>query len=73
MDEVGGQKPRHTPVKCWGCKGDHKYRYFPHKNDKVRAVQNVQQEETMEDMGRSFPRIYVVNVLNLHIIDLAKQ
>jgi hypothetical protein len=30
----------------------------PHKNDKVRTVHNVQQEKTVEDMGRSVPRIY---------------
>jgi hypothetical protein len=58
MDEVGGQKPRHTPMKCWGCKGDHKYRDFPHKSDKVRVVHNVQQAEIVEDMGRRVPRIY---------------
>jgi hypothetical protein len=56
--EVGGRRPRNTPIQCWGCKGDHKYRYFPHKSDQVRVVHNVQQEETVEDMGRSIPRIY---------------
>jgi hypothetical protein len=30
----------------------------PHKIDKVRVVHNVQQDETVEDMGRSIPRIY---------------
>jgi hypothetical protein len=32
---------------------------LPHKNDKVRVVDNVQQEETMEYMGSIIPRIYV--------------
>jgi hypothetical protein len=36
MAEVGGQRPRKTPMQCWGCNGDHKYRYFPHRKDKVR-------------------------------------
>ena len=58
MDEVGGQKPRHTPMKCWGCKGDHKYRYCPHKRDKVRVFHNVQQYETVGEMGSRMPRIY---------------
>jgi hypothetical protein len=31
---------------------------FPHIKDKVRVVNNVWQSETMEDMGRSVPRIY---------------
>jgi hypothetical protein len=45
-------------MKCWGCKGDHKYRYFPHKSEKVRTIHNVQQYEIVEDMGRSVSRIY---------------
>jgi hypothetical protein len=49
---------RKTPIQCWGCKGDHKYRDSPHRSDKVRAFHNVPQVETMEDMGRSVPRIY---------------
>jgi hypothetical protein len=34
------------------------FRYFPHRGEKVRTVHNVQQDETMEDMGRNVPRIY---------------
>ena len=40
--EVGGQMPRQPHMECWGCKGNHMYRDFPHKNDKVRVVHNVQ-------------------------------
>ena len=58
MVEVGGQRPRQTPVKCWGCNGEHKYRYFPHRKDRVRVIHNVQLEKTMENMGRRAPRIY---------------
>jgi hypothetical protein len=58
MVEVGGQRPRHTPIQCWGCQGDHKYRDCPHKNIKMRVVHNVQQAKTMEDMGNIIPRIY---------------
>jgi hypothetical protein len=30
------------------------YRDCPHRSDKVRVVHNVQQEETMEDMGKLY-------------------
>jgi hypothetical protein len=43
MADVGGKRPRQTPIQCWGCKGDHKYIDCRHKNDKVRVVHNVQQ------------------------------
>jgi hypothetical protein len=59
MAKVGGKRTWKTPIQCWGCKGDHKYRYFPHKNDKVRAVHKVQQAEIVEDMGIIIPKIYV--------------
>jgi hypothetical protein len=55
MTETCGKRPRKTPIQCWGCRGDHMYRYCPHISDKVRVVHNVQQVETMEDMGRSVP------------------
>jgi hypothetical protein len=46
------------PIQRWGCKGNHKYRDFPHKNGKARTAHNVQKDETMEDMGIRMPRIY---------------
>jgi hypothetical protein len=58
MVEAGGKRPRKPPMKCWGFKGDHKYRDCPHKDEKLISFHNVQQEETMEDMVRSVPRIY---------------
>ena len=45
-------------MECWGCKENHRYRDCPHRNDKVRVLHNVQQAETMEDMGSRIPRIY---------------
>jgi hypothetical protein len=48
-----------VPIQCWGCQGNHKYRDCPHKNGKARTVHNVQQTETVEDMGSRMPRIYV--------------
>jgi hypothetical protein len=56
--ETRGQRPRHPPIQCWGCKGDHMFINCPHRGEKVRIVHNVQQAETMEDMGRNVPRIY---------------
>jgi hypothetical protein len=56
--EVGGKMPRKPFMECWGCKRNHRYKYFPHRNDKVRVVHNVQHAETMEDMGSRIPRIY---------------
>jgi hypothetical protein len=58
MTKTMGKRPRQQPMKCWGCEGDHMYRYFPHRGEKVRIVHNVQQDDTVEDMGRNVPRIY---------------
>jgi hypothetical protein len=57
--EVGEKMPRPPPMECWGCKGNHRYRDYPHRKDKARTVHNVQQAETMEDMGSRMPRIYI--------------
>jgi hypothetical protein len=50
--------PRPSPMECWGCKGNHRYRDCPHRKDKARIVHNVQQAETVEDMGSIMSRIY---------------
>jgi hypothetical protein len=55
---VGEQMPRLPPMECWGCKGRHRYRDCPHRKDKARTIHNVQQDETVEDMGSRMPRIY---------------
>jgi hypothetical protein len=34
MIEIGGQRPRHPPIQCLGCKGDHMFRDCPHISDK---------------------------------------
>jgi hypothetical protein len=54
MTKTLGQIPRHPPIQCWGCKGDHMYRDFPHRGEKVRIVHNVQQVDTMGDMGKMY-------------------
>jgi hypothetical protein len=58
MTESLGKRPRQQPIKCWGCEGDHMYRDFPHKGERMRIVHNIQEVDTVEDMGRSMPRIY---------------
>jgi hypothetical protein len=58
MAEVGGKRPRQTPMQCWGYNGDHKYRVFSHRKDRVRVVNHVQQEEIMEYKGKRVLRIY---------------
>jgi hypothetical protein len=59
MIEIEGQRPRKPPIQCWGCKWDHIFRDFPHRGEKFRIVHNIQQDETVKDMGRNVPRIYV--------------
>jgi hypothetical protein len=56
--ETGGQRPRKPTIQCQGCKGDHMFRYFPHRSDKERVVHNVQRAEIVGDMGINVPRIY---------------
>jgi predicted aspartyl protease len=56
--EIGGQRPRQPPIQFLGCKGDHMFRDCPHRGEKWRIFHNVQQYETVEDMGRNVPRIY---------------
>jgi hypothetical protein len=41
MANAREQRPRQTPIQCWGFQGSQKYRDFPHKNGKVRAFHNV--------------------------------
>jgi hypothetical protein len=57
--DTGSQRPRQPPMQCWGCKGDHRFRDCPHRGEKGRVVHNVQRVETVKDMGRNVPRIYV--------------
>jgi hypothetical protein len=34
------------------------YKYFPHREDKMRTLHNIQEATTVEDMGKNIPRIY---------------
>jgi hypothetical protein len=58
MTDSLGKRPRQQPIKCWGCEGDHMYKYFPHRGDKMKTMHSIKKEETIEDVGRSMPRIY---------------
>jgi hypothetical protein len=53
-----GKRPRQQPIKCWGCEGDHMYKDFPHTRDRMRTMHNIQEVDTVDDMGRSMLRIY---------------
>jgi hypothetical protein len=56
--DTGIQRPRQPPIQCWGCKGDHMFIYCPHISEKGWVFHNVQQAETVEDMGIYVSRIY---------------
>jgi hypothetical protein len=56
--KTGGQRPRQPPIQCWGCKGDHMFRYCSHRSDKARVVHNVQKVEKVGDMEKNVPRIH---------------
>jgi hypothetical protein len=58
MTETVRQIPRQPPIQCWGYGGDHMYKDFLHRDEKMRIVHNVQQVDTVEDMGRNVPRVY---------------
>jgi hypothetical protein len=58
MIETLWKRTRNPPIQCWGFGIDHMYRYFPHRGEKVRIVHNLQQVDTVEDMGKNIPRIY---------------
>jgi hypothetical protein len=58
MIETMGKIPRKQPTKCWGCEGEHKYRYFPHRGEKMKIFHNIRHVDTIEDMGINVLRIY---------------
>jgi len=58
MIDSSWKRPRYQPIKCWGCEGDHMHKDFPHKGDSMRTMHNIQKVGTVDDVGRSMPRIY---------------
>jgi hypothetical protein len=59
MTESLEKRPRKAPIKCWGCKGYHMYKDYPHRSERVKIGHNAQLAEIVEDMGKSVPKIYV--------------
>jgi hypothetical protein len=53
-----GKRLRKKLAQCWRCEGNHVYRYFPHKGERMRIVHNIQEAKTIEYMGGIMPRIY---------------
>ena len=58
MTEAMETRPRQQPMKCWGCDGNHMFRYCLQRGEKMRTEHSVWQVVIVEDMGRSVPRIY---------------
>jgi hypothetical protein len=54
-----GKRPRQHPINYWGCEGYHLYKDCPHKRDRMRTMHNIEEDNIVNDMGRSMPRIYV--------------
>jgi hypothetical protein len=57
MEDSSGKSGR-PPIKCWGCKEDHMYKYFPQKEHKMKTLHNIQEDNIVEDKGINIPRIY---------------
>ena len=53
-----GDKPR-EPLECFGCGEDHLLRKCPHMNGSSKQVHNIQEDETVGQVARIVPRIYV--------------
>jgi hypothetical protein len=53
-----GKRPRQHPIRCWGCEGDQLYKNCPHKGDRMRIMHNNEEDDTVDDVSRSMPRIY---------------
>jgi hypothetical protein len=53
-----GKRPRLQPLQCGGCEGNHLYRDFPHKGERMSIFHNIQKAKTMEYMGGIMPSIY---------------
>ena len=61
---VIGGKPKDPPqnrgaLQCWRCEGPHMHRTFPLENESARLAYNIQEAETVGQVARAVPRIYV--------------
>jgi hypothetical protein len=59
MEDSFGKRPRQELVQFWGFEGNHLYRDYPHKEERMRTVHNIQEAEIIEDMGGNMQSIYV--------------
>jgi len=57
MEYYLGKRGR-IPIKCWGCKEDHIHNFFPHRKNKMWAMQKIQEATTMAYICINIPRIY---------------
>jgi hypothetical protein len=53
-----GKRTRKQPLQCCICEGKHLYTDFHHKGERMRILQNIQEDKIVEDIGGSMPRIY---------------
>jgi hypothetical protein len=42
----------------WGCEGDHLYKDCAHKGERMMTIHNIQEDDTMDNMGRGMPMFY---------------
>jgi hypothetical protein len=55
-DSLG--KRGRTPIKCWVCKENNMYKDYTNEEEKMNTMNKIQEATTIEDMGRSIPKIY---------------
>jgi len=48
MEDSLGKRGR-LPIKYWGCKEDHMYKYFPQREEKMKTFHNIQEDTIVED------------------------
>ena len=51
-----GKRPSQS-IKCWGCEGDHMFKYFPQRGSKTMEIHNIQEANIVDDVGRHVPII----------------
>ena len=58
-DKLRDPKESREPLQCWGCGGYHMLRNYLHRNGNVSQVHSIQRPETVGQVARTIPRIYV--------------
>jgi hypothetical protein len=53
-----GKIPRQHPIKYWGCEGDHLYKDFPHKEERMRTMCNIEEYDAVDEVGINMPNMY---------------